>query len=131
MEKSETQILKEKLFRTKKNGWENIEENKKKKIFEFSKEYIDFINEAKTERECTKKFTEILENNGFKNIDNLNTLKAGDKVYYINRYKNVYAAVIGSDDLVKGFNIIGAHIDSPRLDLKPNPLYESNELALL
>ena len=48
MEKSETQILKEKLFRTKKNGWENIEENKKKKIFEFSKEYIDFINEAKT-----------------------------------------------------------------------------------
>ena len=131
MEKSETQILKEKLFRTKKNGWENIEENKKKKIFEFSKEYIDFINEAKTERECTKKFTEILENNGFKNIDNLNTLKAGDKVYYINRYKNVYATVIGSDDLVKGFNIIGAHIDSPRLDLKPNPLYESNELALL
>lgn len=131
MEKSETQILKEKLFRTKKNGWENIEENKKKKIFEFSKEYIDFINEAKTERECTKKFTEILENNGFKNIDNLNTLKAGYKVYYINRYKNVYAAVIGSDDLVKGFNIIGAHIDSPRLDLKPNPLYESNELALL
>ena len=131
MEKSETQILKEKLFRTKKNGWENIEENKKKKIFEFSKEYIDFINEAKTERECTKKFTEILENNGFKNIDNLNTLKAGDKIYYINRYKNVYAAVIGSDDLVKGFNIIGAHIDSPRLDLKPNPLYESNELALL
>ena len=131
MEKSETQILKEKLFRTKKNGWENIEENKKKKIFEFSKEYIDFINEAKTERECTKKLTEILENNGFKNIDNLNTLKAGDKVYYINRYKNVYAAVIGSDDLVKGFNIIGAHIDSPRLDLKPNPLYESNELALL
>ena len=131
MEKSETQILKEELFRTKKNGWENIEENKKKKIFEFSKEYIDFINEAKTERECTKKFTEILENNGFKNIDNLNTLKAGDKVYYINRYKNVYAAVIGSDDLVKGFNIIGAHIDSPRLDLKPNPLYESNELALL
>ena len=131
MEKSETQILKEKLFRTKKNGWENIEENKKKKIFEFSKEYIDFINEAKTERECTKKFTEILENNGFKNIDNLNTLKAGDKVYYINRYKNVYAAVIGSDDLSNGFNIIGAHIDSPRLDLKPNPLYESNELALL
>lgn len=131
MEKLETQILKEKLFRTKKNGWENIEENKKKKIFEFSKEYIDFINEAKTERECTKKFTEILENNGFKNIDNLNTLKAGDKIYYINRYKNVYAAVIGSDDLSNGFNIIGAHIDSPRLDLKPNPLYESNELALL
>ena len=131
MEKSETQILKEKLFRTKKNGWENLEKNKKEKIFEFSKEYIDFINEAKTERECVKKITEILEQNYFTNIEKKNSLKAGDKVYYINRYKNVYAAVIGSDDLVKGFNIIGAHIDSPRLDLKPNPLYESNELALL
>lgn len=131
MEKSETQILKEKLFRPKKNGWENLKEDDKQKIFKFSNGFINFINEAKTERECTKKFTEILEDNGFKNIDNLDTLKAGDKVYYINRYKNVYAAVIGSDDLAKGFNIIGAHIDSPRLDLKPNPLYESNELALL
>ena len=130
MEKSETRILKEKLFRTNKNGWENLEENKKEKIFEFSKEYIDFINEAKTERECVKKITEILEQNDFTNIEKKNSLKAGDKVYYINRYKNVYAAVIGSDDLSNGFNIIGSHLDSPRLDLKPNPLYESAELAL-
>lgn len=130
MEKSQTQILKEKLFRPKKNGWENLKENKKKDIFNYAKEYIDFINEAKTERECVKKIKEILDKRGFKNIENTTNLKAGDKVYYINRYKNVYAAVIGSNDLSNGFNIIGAHIDSPRLDLKPNPLYESEELAL-
>ena len=130
MEKSQTQILKEKLFRPKKNGWENLKENQKKDIFNYAKEYIDFINEAKTERECVKKIKEILDKRGFKNIENTTNLKAGDKVYYINRYKNVYAAVIGSNDLSNGFNIIGAHIDSPRLDLKPNPLYESEELAL-
>lgn len=129
MEKTKTQILKEKLFRPKKNGWEskNIDKNK---IMNFAKDYINFINKAKTERECVQEFTKILEENGFKNIQSENNLKAGDKVYYINRYKNIYAAVIGSDDLTRGFNIVGAHIDSPRLDLKPNPLYESAELAM-
>ncbi len=129
MEKTKTQILKEKLFRPKKNGWEskNIDKNK---IMNFAKDYINFINKAKTERECVQEFTKILEENGFKNIQSENNLKAGDKVYYINRYKNIYAAIIGSDDLTRGFNIVGAHIDSPRLDLKPNPLYESAELAM-
>ena len=129
MEKTNTQILKEKLFRPKKNGWEskNIDKNK---IMTFAKDYIDFINKAKTERECVQEFTKILKENGFKNLQSEQNLKAGDKVYYINRYKNIYAAVIGSDDLTKGFNIVGAHIDSPRLDLKPNPLYESAELAM-
>ena len=123
--------LKEKLFKDKKNGWETLSDSEKQNVFNFSKEYIKFINEAKTERECVKKITEILEKNGFINIENKDSLKTGDKIYYINRYKNVYAAVIGSEDLKNGFNIIGAHIDSPRLDLKPNPLYESEELALL
>lgn len=129
MEKTNTQILKEKLFRPKKNGWEskNIDKNK---IMTFAKDYIYFINKAKTERECVQEFTKILKENGFKNLQSEQNLKAGDKVYYINRYKNIYAAVIGSDDLTKGFNIVGAHIDSPRLDLKPNPLYESAELAM-
>ena len=129
MEKTKTQILKEKLFRPKKNGWEskNIDKNK---IMTFAKDYIYFINKAKTERECVQEFTKILKENGFKNLQSEQNLKAGDKVYYINRYKNIYAAVIGSDDLTKGFNIVGAHIDSPRLDLKPNPLYESAELAM-
>ena len=123
--------LKEKLFRKKTNGWETLNEEEKEKAYNFSEKFINFINSAKTERECVKVLTNILEKNNFKNIENLDNLKAGDKVYYINREKNIYAAVIGSDDLKNGFNIIGAHIDSPRLDLKPNPLYESEELALL
>lgn len=129
MEKTQTQILKEKLFRPKKNGWENLTKEEKQTIFDFSKNYMNFINKAKTERECVKQIIKILENNGFKNIENTSNLKAGDKVYFINRQKNVYAAVIGTEDFTNGFNIIGAHIDSPRLDLKPNPLYESEELA--
>ena len=130
MEKTETQILKEKLFRPNKNGWESKHIDKDL-IMNFSKEYIDFINKAKTERECVEQFIKLLDNHGFKNIMDKENLKAGDKVYYINRHKNIYAAIIGSDDLNKGFNIVGAHIDSPRLDLKPNPLYESAELAML
>ena len=122
--------LKEKLFRKKTNGWETLNKEEKKKAYDFSEKFMHFINSAKTERECVKSLTNILENNGFKNIETVDNLKAGDKIYYINREKNIYAAVIGSDDLTNGLNIIGAHIDSPRLDLKPNPLYESEELAL-
>ena len=122
--------LKEKLFRKKTNGWETLNKEEEKKAYDFSEKFMYFINSAKTERECVKSLTNILENNGFKNIETVDNLKAGDKIYYINREKNIYAAVIGSDDLTNGLNIIGAHIDSPRLDLKPNPLYESEELAL-
>ena len=122
--------LKEKLFRKKTNGWETLNKEEKKKAYDFSEKFMHFINSAKTERECVKSLTNILEHNGFKNIETVDNLKAGDKIYYINREKNIYAAVIGSDDLTNGLNIIGAHIDSPRLDLKPNPLYESEELAL-
>ncbi len=122
--------LKEKLFRKKTNGWETLNKEEKKKAYDFSEKFMYFINSAKTERECVKSLTNILEQNGFKNIETVDNLKAGDKIYYINREKNIYAAVIGSDDLTNGLNIIGAHIDSPRLDLKPNPLYESEELAL-
>lgn len=130
MEKTETQKLKEKLFRPSQNGWEE-KPNDKEKIMNFAEEYINFINKAKTERECTKEFKKILTEHGFQNIKDIQNIKAGDKVYYINRHKNIYAAVIGEKDLTEGFNIIGAHIDSPRLDLKPNPLYESAELAML
>ncbi len=128
MEKSKTQILKEKLFNSTKNGW--TETKDKQTIFDYCQKYMDFINKAKTERECVQTLTEMLEKEGFQNISTLDSLKAGDKVYYINRQKNIYAAIIGQNDLTDGFNIIGAHIDSPRLDLKPNPLYEDTELAL-
>lgn len=119
--------LKEKLFRPTKNGWENCDRNL---INSFCDDYISFISKYKTERECVKGFESILLENGFKDILNVSNLKAGDKVYFKNRDKNIYACVVGKNDLKEGFNIIGAHIDSPRLDLKPNPLYEKSELAL-
>lgn len=126
----EAKELEKKLFRPKKNGWENLNEEERKNIFEFSNKYIEFINKAKTERESVKEIEKILKENNFQNILEKENLKAKDKVYYINREKNIYAAIIGEEDLSLGFNIIGAHIDSPRLDLKPNPLYENKELAL-
>lgn len=131
MEKTKAEELKEKLFNNKKVGWQNLDETEKEKIFKFGDEYIYYLNNCKTEREAAAFSKEILEKNGFKNIEECNELKAGDKVFYLNRGKSVYAAVLGQEDILNGLNIIGSHIDSPRLDLKPNPLYEDNGLAYL
>lgn len=120
--------LEKKLFKDKTNGW--LKTNEKEKIFDYANRYINFLNEAKTERECTELFQKILNKHGFQDIEKISTLKPGDKVYYINRYKNIYAGVIGKKEMEQGLNIIGAHIDSPRLDLKPNPLYEDTEIAM-
>ncbi len=123
--------LKEQLFYKKENGWSKADKEKKEKIFAFGDEYMYFLDCSKTEREAVKTSLEILEKNGFKHIENMEKLNPGDKVYYVNREKSIYIAVIGEEKLEKGLNIIGAHIDSPRLDLKPNPLYEDSEFALL
>ncbi len=130
-EKTEGEKLKEELFHSKKNGWEVATEEEKQNIFKFCDEYMYFLDRAKTEREAVEFSTDILVKNGFKNIEELDSLNVGDKVFYINRGKNVYAAVIGKEDLERGINIVGAHIDSPRLDLKPNPLYEDKGFAYL
>ena len=124
-----TKMLKEKLFRKNQSGW--YTNPNKEEIFKYADGYMDFLNHSKTEREAVKYFKNKLDENGFQDICEIETLTPGDKVYYINHHKNIYAAVIGSSDLKEGFNIIGAHIDSPRLDLKPNPLYENTELAML
>lgn len=126
-EKTEIEMLKEKLFNKKENGW-NTTKNKVD-IFNYAKGYIQFMNQSKTEREIIKSSKKIAESNGFKNIEDIKTLNPGDKVYYINRDKSMYLAVIGKNNIEEGVNIIGAHADSPRLDLKPNPLYEDNEFA--
>ena len=126
-EKTEVEMLKEKLFNKKENGWINTKQ--KENIFVYSKGYIDFMNKSKTEREIIKSSKEIAESKGFKDIKEFNTLKTGDKVYFINREKSMYLAVIGKNSIEDGVNIIGAHADSPRLDLKPNPLYEDSEFA--
>ena len=126
---SETEKLKDFLFNTKKCGWETLADSVKNDVIRFSDEYIHFLNRSKTEREATSFIAEILEKNGFVNIKDKMILVPGDKVYYVNREKSVYAAIMGNKPVEAGLNIIGSHIDSPRLDLKPNPLYEDNGFA--
>lgn len=129
MEKSDGKVLEEKLFNNKKSGWETATDEDKKVIFKLSDEYIDFLNRSKTEREFVTSAKEILDANGFKDICTVNSISAGDRVYCVNRGKSMYIAVIGNKKLEEGLNLVGAHIDSPRLDLKPNPLYEDTEFA--
>ena len=121
--------LKEKLFNKKENGWEKIEAQEKNEIFDFCNGYINFLNNAKTEREAVIEAKKIAEENGFKDISNFENLNPGDKVYFINREKSMYLAIIGTEKIERGVHIIGAHIDSPRLDLKPNPIYEDGGFA--
>lgn len=123
--------MKEELFNKRESGWGNISEETKQNIFKFSDEYIYFLNKVKTEREAISFAQKMLEENGFCNLNQKETLEKGDKVYYINHDKSMYVAVIGKEPLEKGLNVIGAHVDSPRLDLKPNPLYEDNGFAYL
>lgn len=112
-------------------GWLELDDLEKEKLFSFNDSYLEFLNNVKTEREANKYIIRELTNNGFVNVNNLDKLNVGDKVYYDNRGKSVFAAVIGKNNLEEGINLIGAHIDSPRLDLKPNPLYQDSKLALL
>ncbi len=122
---------KEELFRKRETGWKNISEDCKERIFKFSDEYIYFLNKVKTEREAVKFVKKMLDENGFINLASKKQLSQGDKVYYINHDKSMYIAVIGKEPLENGLRVLGAHIDSPRLDLKPNPLYEDTGFAYL
>ena len=122
---------KEELLNKKEVGWKNISSESKERIFKFSDEYIYFLNKVKTEREAVKFIKKMLDENGFCDINLKEQLKSGDKVYCINRDKSMYVAIIGKEPLVNGLKVLGAHIDSPRLDLKPNPLYEDNGFAYL
>ena len=127
MDKTKGQILAEKLFDKKENGW-NKDYNQKE-IMEFSDKYINFLNSSKTERLFIQNAKEILLNNGFKDLNKIDELKQGDKVFYINRNKCLYASVIGKQNIKEGMQLVGAHVDSPRLDLRPNPLYEESDIA--
>ena len=119
------------LLKNKKSGWEEISEEEKSAIFTFSDEYMKFLNSAKTEREIIRATETLVRQNGFKSLEEYSELYPGDKVYYINREKNIYLAVIGEESIEAGINIVGAHADSPRLDLKPNPLCQDGNLAYL
>ncbi len=121
--------LSDKLFNKKENGWEKIDTREKEAIFTFSNGYINFLNKSKTEREAIKTARKIVEENGFRDIATYESLNTGDKVYFINRDKSMYLAIIGEKKIEEGMHIIGSHVDSPRLDLKPNPLYEDSGFA--
>ena len=95
------------------------------------KRYKDFLDKGKTERECVNEIVRLAEAKGYKNIESVSSLKAGDRVYFNQYGKSIALYQIGSEDIEKGMNILGAHIDSPRLDVKMNPLYESDGIVYL
>ncbi len=122
--------LKEKLFYTKKNGLLKADENVFEAAVSYCEGYKNFLDVAKTEREAAKEALKLATQNGFVPFERGKTYSAGDKVYFNNRGKTVAFAIIGKKNIEQGLKICAAHIDSPRLDLKPNPLYEEIELAL-
>lgn len=117
------------------NAWKKYSEEEMKKVFVLSDDYKKFMSKCKTERECVKEIINIAEQNGYKDLDKViesnEKLNVGDKVYRVNKGKSVALFIIGKKPIDEGMNILGAHIDSPRLDLKQNPLYEDTDLALL
>lgn len=118
-----------------KNAWKKYDGNTVTKVYDFAEDYRQFISECKTERECVIKSVKLAEAAGYKNLtDVINSgekLVAGDKVYAVNKGKAIVLFCIGQKPMECGMNILGAHIDSPRIDIKQNPLYEDSELVLL
>jgi len=128
-EKSKGEILKEELFFKAKNGFETLSEEDIETAYDFSEGYKKYMDNGKTEREATTETVKILEANGFKPYKFGERYNSGDGVYINNRGKYVLAARIGSKLIDSGANIIAAHIDSPRIDLKQRPLYEDSGFA--
>lgn len=114
-----------------KTVWEKLNDSQKDELMQFNKEYIDFLSVSKTERAFVNNSIALVEKAGFKNLSEVTELKPGDKVYSTNKGKNILAFIIGKEPIRNGLNLLGAHIDSPRTDLKQHPLYESNGLVLL
>ncbi|MBO4242733.1 MAG: aminopeptidase [Clostridiales bacterium] len=116
-----------KLFAEYNNLYKDIGKDELEACMNFAEEYKTFLDISKTEREFVKNAIEAAEDIGFKDISKKKSLKAGDKVYQSIKDKGLVLAVVGKRPLTDGFNILGAHVDSPRLDLKPNPIYEDTE----
>ncbi len=117
------------LLSSPKNGYATLSEVQRQQMEEYCLGYRKFIDAAKTEREATAWAVEHAKAHGFQELKPGMELKPGDKVYHNNRNKSIVLAVIGKESLASGANICAAHVDSPRMDLKPNPLYEDSELA--
>ena len=129
-EKSAAALLKEQLFMDRKHAGLIMSESEIAACDDFCESYKNFLDNAKTEREAVTTTIILAEEEGFKEYKPGMALKAGDKIYYNNRGKAIILAVIGSEPIEKGVHLAAAHIDSPRIDLKQNPLYEDNEVAL-
>ena len=129
MEKTESKELREKLFSAKKNGYDRISEADRAAMEGYCAGYMSFLDAAKTERLCAAEVRRLAEERGYRPYVRGMDVKPGDKLYVCNRGKAVMLAHIGRSSLAEGAQIAAAHIDSPRLDLKPNPLYEESELA--
>ncbi|HOJ87270.1 MAG TPA: hypothetical protein PLN68_10135, partial [Elusimicrobiales bacterium] len=124
-------LNKKDIYYQRKNGWSVIDEKEKVKVENFSKDYMEFMSVSKTEREFHDNSIKFLEEKGFRKLSDYNNIKAGDRVYVSNYGKTLFAFIIGKKDLKEGMHIVGAHIDSPRIDIKQNPLYENSEIAYL
>ncbi len=121
--------LRNSLLRSPKNGYTKLTGEQRKEMEAYCKRYMAFIDACKTEREATAWAVAACQAHGFREAKPGMTFAPGDKVYYNNRDKSILMAVIGSESLSWGANICAAHVDSPRMDLKPNPLYEDSEIA--
>ena len=124
-----TEELRENLLSAPKNGYTKLSAQQRAEMEAYCKRYTAFMDACKTEREATTWAVREAEKQGFKAIVPGMKLQPGDKVYKDNRGKSIILAVIGSESLSSGANICAAHVDSPRMDLKPNPLYEDSEIA--
>ena len=124
-----TEELRESLLMAPKNGYTRLNDTQKAEMEAYCKRYMDFMTACKTEREATSWAVQEAEKLGFKPYTIGMAVNPGDKIYYNNRGKSIALAVVGTEPLSAGANICAAHVDSPRLDLKPNPLYEDSEIA--
>lgn len=131
METTEFKDLKKKLCSTRKNGFDRIQAADRAEMDRYCESYKEFLNVCKTERLCAAETIRLAEAQGYKPFSRGMALHAGDKIYFCNRGKSVLLAYIGQESLASGAQIAAAHIDAPRLDLKPIPLYEDTELAYL
>ena len=114
----------------RKNAWKKYDASTEKEVMKFADGYKEFLSASKTERLAVKEAIKRLEAKGFKNVESVSRVAPGDKVYFINRNKNVCAFVLGERKVSEGMRILGAHIDSPRMDLKEHPFYEKSGFAL-
>lgn len=124
-------IKNEDLLYKKKFIWEKLNEKEKQEVFQLGDDYKLFIDASKTERLSIKEIVRRAEEQGFKPLDEIKEIKPGTKIYYVNKGKSAALAVIGKENFEKGMNIVGSHVDSPRIDIKQNPLYEEHGMSLL